>query len=298
MRVVFGAALLCVLIWYFDPQKIALSLIGLNLSWVVIAALLIVFSTLIGAVNSYLLFNLEKSFAFTTFLPLFWLSWAVGLVFPGQIGDIASMAAQLRRRGINLSVSIGRGLADKLISLILMVAFASWEITNLLPFFIPSAWVAGLFVFFALGAWQVKRIFVWLSAPQGRIANFVSTTMREMYQVIVCHPRRIAGNVILTVIKIGLTGISYWCIFRALGHYEIDPWRVITLVAISSLVAYIPVSFNGIGTAEITGVVLFGALGLNQADVLSAYLVLRAMGITIAWLPAGLWWLSVPQQRD
>ena len=299
LRVGFGIMLLSIIIWYLDPHKIALSLAGLDYFWIIIACLLIVCTTLIGALNSYLIINLEKKLTFFTFLPLFWLSWAVGLIFPGQVGDMASMAAQLRRHGINLSVSIGRGLADKLISLILMIAFASWEITNLPSFSIPLAWIAGLFAFFVLGTWQAKRIFIFLRAPKGRIANFISTAVRETYQVAVRHPKRISGNAILTAIKICLTGVSYWCVFHALGYDEIDPWRVITLVAISSLVAYVPISFNGIGTAEITGVVLFGTLGLNQADILSAYLILRVMVMVIAWLPAGGWWLiTTPQQQD
>lgn len=298
LRVGFGTALLCALIWYVDPKQVAHALMGLSLAWIGISALLIICTALIGAINSYLLINLEKNLAFTTFLPLFWLSWAVGMVFPGQVGDMATMATQLRRRGIDLSVSIGRSLADKLISLILMVAFAAWEISNLPPFSIPAVWTAGLFLLFVLGAWQVKRFFAWLSAAKGRIASFVSKAIFETYQVIVHHPQRITGNAILTVIKICLTGVSYWCVFNALGYYGIDPWRVITLVAISSLVAYIPISFNGIGTAEITGVVLFSAIGLNEADTLSAYLVLRVMVMTIAWFPTGLWLLVGPPRRD
>lgn len=296
LRVGFGVTLLGVLILYFDPRNIALALLGLNILWVIIATVLIICATLIGATNAYLLINLENSLTFAAFLPLFWLSWAVGLVFPGQVGDMVSMAAQLRQYGIQLSESLGRSLADKLISLILMVGFASWEATNLPPFLLPLEWIVGIFVFVLLGIWPVRRILFWLSAAQGKATAFVSTTMREVRKVIALYPRRIAVNIFLTVIKIGLTGMSYWFVFRALGYYEIDPWRVTTLVAISSLVAYIPISFNGIGTVEIAGVALFGALGLNQADVLAAYLLLRSIVMLIAWLPAGLWLLFAPQR--
>ena len=58
------------------------------------------------------------------------------------------------------------------------------------------------------------------------------------------------------------------------------------LVTVSLLVAYIPVSFNGLGTVEITGILLFSLLGLGEELVLSSYLVLRATVMLIAWMPS------------
>lgn len=291
LRTAGGLVLLSALILYFDPQQIVFSLKSLNMLWVAIAATLIVCATMIGAVNAYLIVNLENKLTFAIFLPLFWLSWAIGLLFPGQIGDMASLAMQLRHRGIGLSTGIGRILVDKLISLILMMAFAIWGACSMPFFTIQSKWLVLGLALTLLIAWQIRRISSWLKVRHSKIVNFVSTSIREIIQVIERYPQRVAGNAMLTVIKIGLTGMSYWCVFHALGYFEINLLRVIMLVAISSIVAYIPISFNGIGTVEITGVFLFSLLGLKEVDVLTSYLVLRAIVIVIAWLPAGLWML-------
>jgi uncharacterized protein (TIRG00374 family) len=296
LRTVFGLTLLAGLIWYFDPQQIILSLSAVNIFWVAMAALLIIATTLLGAVNLHLLINLEKNISFTSFLPLFWISWAIGLLVPGQIGDMASIAAQLHRRGIKLSTSVGRSVVDKLISLILMCIFAFWGFTLLLPLSISIAWVCGTIFILALGLWLFKRIVSWISTKTGKLAQFIVNTLRETAQVIVQQPQRISANTFLTIIKIIMTGFSYWCVFLALGYNNIDPFGVIALVAISSLTAYIPISFNGIGTAEVVGVLMFETLGMIQADILTAYLILRGLVILIAWLPAGLW-LLLAQQR-
>jgi hypothetical protein len=62
------------------------------------------------------------------------------------------------------------------------------------------------------------------------------------------------------------------------------------------LVAYLPVSFNGIGTVELAGVALFGTVGVPAAAVFSGYMALRAMVLVIAWVPAGLFLLHTGKQ--
>lgn len=298
IRTAFGIALLTVLIWYLNPSHIALALDGLNYVWVIAAALLIISTTLLGALNLHLFINLAGNFAFKSFLPVFWVSWAIGLIFPGQIGDIASIAAQLQKRGINLATSISRSLLDKLISLILMIFFASFGFAYLLPSTLYATWLLGLLLLIALSASQFKRLFNWLCTRQGKVANFISNIQHETIQLVTLHPQKIAINTALTLIKIILAGLSYWCAFNALGYHGINPAHVIALVAISSLTAYIPISFNGIGTAEIVGVLIFTTLGMSQADILTAYLVLRTMVMLIAWLPAALWLLLTARQPD
>jgi len=63
----------------------------------------------------------------------------------------------------------------------------------------------------------------------------------------------------------------------------------VTIVAISSgLVAYLPLSANGIGTVEMAGAGLFGEIGVSLPVVLSMYVLLRLANILLAWVPAAL----------
>ena len=64
---------------------------------------------------------------------------------------------------------------------------------------------------------------------------------------------------------------------------------MVPLVSACALVAYVPVSFNGIGTVEMAGVFVFGHLGIPGAGVLAAILCLRLIVIALAWIPASLW---------
>ena len=293
-RILFGFVLLVVLIGYFDPGAIAAKLTDLNPVFVTATASLILIATFIGAYNTYLLVNLENGLAFSIFLPLYWLAWAVGLVFPGQVGDIATLSAVMKRRGLNITQTLGRSLVDKLISFVLMLGFGCWGIISLPGVSFESCWplTALPLVVALLLYWQRHLIERVLKRRCHRILEFLQLTLRETMQVARCHPGRAAANMVMTSIKIGLIGGAYWCMFQALGHTEVALWRVIPLVAASSLVAYLPISFNGIGTVEITGVALFSTLGIAEPTVLSAYLILRVLVLALAWLPVGLWLIA------
>jgi uncharacterized membrane protein YbhN (UPF0104 family) len=288
LRVAFGLVLLSALVLLGDFQRVAAILHAVNLVWVGVSAILTILATLTGALSLHLLFNTERKLPFRVFLPVFWTSWAIGLVIPGQVGDVASLAAMLKRHNINLAASVGRSVIDKLISLLVMVLFGAWSIHRQLS--VPTLLYISAILFVVFGVSYLMRACLPAALYRQRIVAFLIGAGREARAVGARFPIRVAVNVILTAVKICLTGATYWCMFRAFD-LDVPLWRVIPMVAISSLVAYIPISFNGIGTAEATGIVIFGMLGVHRETVLGGYLILRALGFAIAWIPAAVWML-------
>lgn len=293
-RIGFGLALLLGLIWYFDAASIMRPFADLQLPWVLGSALLIVCATLIGAFNRHLLIDLEGKIPFIAFLPLYWVAWAMGLVIPGQIGEVAALSAMLRRKGLQWQESLGRSLLDKLISFSLMLMAG---LGGLLLVAVPEssraltiAMLAGLSLFMAVLTILVfsnrERLARYFSHKTSALAGLIGDTSREFLAASIHHPSRVLLNAALTLVGIGFIGTAYWCVFVALGYTEIPFGKLILLVAACSIVAYVPVSFNGIGTVEVTGIMLFGLLGIPAAGVLSAYLCLRLIVMLLAWLPA------------
>lgn len=299
LRLGFGLALLTLLAWMLDPNQVLASLAGVRTDYLFAAAGLVIIAALIGAVSIHLLFEPEDKLSFRVFLPLFWLSWAIGLVFPGQVGDVASLSALLKRRGIDLSRAVARSVTDKLISFSLMLTFACAALITL-----PGvSWSAGrwwlvalpLAIIYALYA-ERKRLLDGLSQRFPRAFHFLIRTADETRSITCQRTGSIILNALLTVLKIVLTGSSYWFIFAALGYSDIGLWSVVSMAAASSLVAYLPLSLNGIGTVELAGVALFGTMGIPATAVFSGYLILRAIVFVIAWGPAGLLLLSTEKQ--
>lgn len=219
--------------------------------------------------------------------------------FPGQVGDVATLSVIMKKRGLDISRTLGRSLIDKLISFIIMLGFAAWGILTLPNLKITGYWYFVILIvpIFLLIYWQRVYIIQAFSQLQPKLMDFMIRIVKEIQQVTWHYPRLVMANIVLTCVKISLAGTSYWYAFQALGYADVALWRVIPLVAASSLVAYLPISFNGIGTVEIAGVALFSTIDITESSVLSAYLTLRFLVIFVAWGPLGIWLITGQKLR-
>lgn len=292
LRLAIGLLVLVGLIVYLTPRALLAQLVEVEPGWLAAAAIAVVISALIGSYALYLLISRDQPLPYRRFLGAYWMSWGAGLVVPGQVGDVAMLTVLMQRRGLHWPTSLGRSLLDKLITLAVLCGFAAWGLLALLPTVrFTSAQVAvgaaGLCLI-GVAAW-----FAWRHASSGaysrnRLLEAIRTTTREITDSALQHPGRMTANLALTILKFGCTVLSYWCVFRALGQDQLAYLHTLPLVAISALVAYIPVSFNGLGTVEFAGIWLFGGAGIGKTAVLSAYLLLRFMVLMSAWLPVSL----------
>ena len=292
LRLVIGLLVLVGLIAYLTPGALLTQFKAVEPAWLLAAAIGIVVSTLIGSYALFLLISRDRTLHYRRFLAAYWMSWGVGLVVPGQIGDVAMLTLLMQRRGVHWPLSLGRSLLDKLISLAVLCSIAVWGLVTALPAprFSAVQVAAGAAVLCLLGlaTWLIYRRASHGGQGGNRLMTGVRSTAREIAQTALHHPGRTAANLALTILKFGCVVLAYWCVFRALGQDQLEYLRALPLVAVSALVAYIPVSFNGLGTVEFAGIWLFGKVGIANAAVLSAYLLLRVMVLTIAWLPVSV----------
>jgi len=250
----------------------------------------IVAGTLLSAINSYLICGASQVMGLGEYAYAFWVAWAIGLVVPGQIGDMLTLNQVLRRRGMPLSHSVARTTVDKVVSLLcaLMVASQIFRLGHAGVLRSLSAvaimLLAGIAAFFALSLWALHRMGR-LGSKNRWVVGAIATAA-EVVRIVITRPRLLVVNLVLSLLKVGLTGISYWLVIRGLSA-AVPPLQNVTIAAISSgLVAYLPLSANGIGTVEVAGAGLFGELGIGLDVVLSMYLVLRLVNILLAWVPA------------
>lgn len=299
-RVFFGVVLLGALFYYVNPVSVLPFLKQIQPIWILATSGVIVLATLLGAANLYLLFGDNGNLKFGEFLPLYWTSWAVGLVVPGQVGDLASITTLLHRRGHVWQVVLSRSLLDKLISSVVLlgialIGIAKWMAVDVLAWFFLALLLSGIAaVYFVI---QFRELWKHSTRLVARALRFLDAQVQQVWEFCYRFPQRVAINMVLTMVKTGLIGMSYWTVFRALGYADIPLLQVIPLVAASSLVAYLPVSFNGIGTVEVAGLILFSSLKIADSAVLTAYLLLRVNVMLLAWLPAGFWCLR-PKAAD
>lgn len=257
------------------------------------AAASILLATMLGAWNVYRIAGLRSTMTFSKFLPVFWRSWAFGITLPGQVADMLTTLWQLKGSTGDLNFIAGRLLVDKMITLCLTMGLAV-----LLPWATGSATLHTsllLFAWFAVTVTAGIVLFAWCAR---RFDLLFRGRWIERIQLVLSAtkvPLDLAlANAVLTCIKVLLSGLAYWFILMSIAATA-PSFAVTTVISQSAgLIAYIPISFNGLGTVEVSAVALFRTAGLGSAVVLSTYLILRTTTLAVAWLPTAAFLLRKP----
>lgn len=288
-----GLVLISFLLWHADiAQVINNAGQAMNPRMIYVIAILVV-TTLVGAFNAYLFIGWQRNIKFRSFLTVYWLTWAWGLVIPGQIGDILSGSLLMQKFQLEKSTTVGRYGLDKVVSLVMTLVVGVGGITYL---FGRNYWewnveaVTGIIVVIItavfLGNYLVTRIRFTPGSLGQRAQDAFKNSANEFTGILIQAPQRVLLNVLLTLIKILLTGLAYWITLNLMGETEL-PFIAVTSIAMAAgLIAYLPITVNGLGTVEFIAIGLFAGLGAESATVLTAYLVLRLTVLILAWLPA------------
>lgn len=295
---VFGITLVLGIVFYAGGSELILVLRSCD-SWVIFGSVgLIAFASLLGALNSFFIAELARDVPFSKFLVIFWRSWALGITVPGQIADVVATTWQLKGGAGDISFLVYRLFFDKVITLVMIVGLGS-----LLPTLLdlPGAYAilpAGIIFLLLSGAcigilFYIHFKFCRLCATQSLLRNYAFRAIEYLPA-----PTLIVFNVLLTAIKLLASGATYWLILTSITENTPSFFLVLSITQAAGLIAYIPVSFNGLGTVELSAMFLFDRAGVSPVTVLSLYLLVRAITMTVAWIPAiGLIWLRLDRRH-
>lgn len=295
-RVVPGIIILFGLLYYFGFEGVVNTWKQYNCYWLIPAIGAIAISTILGSYNLYMLISKNSSLVFSSFFKVYWLSWAAGLLIPGQIGDMLSLSYWLHKKGLNWKTVSALSLIDKLITLLWTLLFAS----------------IGFFTVLSNQTYDSEKVELLITGAiiLTCIICFIGVTFKKFYflplkkslckwKALIDRSRKVLLiNFLLTPLKITLLSIAYLSVLNAAGVSIFFVWDVLLLVCLSSLISYIPISFNGIGTVELTGIAVFGTFGIEPEVILSVFLSLRLLVIVMAWTPCILCFQFIKMHVD
>jgi uncharacterized membrane protein YbhN (UPF0104 family) len=275
--------LLALLAVVAGPARLAETLSGASPAWISLVALLACAWLLLGALNVWLLLRRLVSVKLGLFTRAYVASWAASLVIPGQLGDVTQVVL-LRRAGVPVASSGAAYLLDKLVSLTWLAVVAAYGVGRYTEYH-PAIWLLAASLVAAAVVVAVLLLLRLQVASQAWLLKGQSVARRAISQLLVfrAHPALVGTNLVLTVAKWLLTTALYLAAFRAVGAW-IGFEAAATIPVMSSLVGYLPLTVAGIGSMELTAVVLFATVGVDAARVLGAYLLLRGVLVIVAAL--------------
>lgn len=254
---------------------------GIEHVWAITATVLVYCMYFIGSFNVWILLRYLTPIPLSQFVRVYMFSWAVGLLVPGQLGD-ASQILFLKRQGVQMARSGAAYAIDKGLSLIFFIFIAAVgathyliSISNLLWALIPAG-ILGIVIFTAaVRLWKKPKSGIFARLHDG-LTSFLDHcwSYRERWHILLL-------NILITIFRWVLQTFGFWAAFRAF-NVPVDFFAAATIPVISTLIGYIPVSVAGIGTVELSAVLLFKMEGIGGAEVVAAYLMLRLVLYALA----------------
>jgi uncharacterized membrane protein YbhN (UPF0104 family) len=290
IRAAVAITLLSLLIWNIRGGEIVDSIARIMLSPLLLSVFSLYASILLGSFNQYILFQPILKLPFHKFILSYFKAFVASFFFPSQVGD-ASIIVFLKPKGLYYSQSFSVYLWDKIITFLIYVSILFLFLSGLMgyyellnPFLLVVIFILILVLLYLI---LTLKYFQRIEGLIGRVSSFIKNSVTEIIKYARFHPTRLLINFSLTFVKIFLVMSCYYFIFSAFG-YTSPFWGIGISCIASGIVAYLPISIQGIGTVEATAVWIFGRLEIGPADVLSGFLLLRVFNYALAIVVFGL----------
>ena len=298
------------MVWLF--RRVPIAELGDTLrhargEWLVAAALLLLFSNLVGSYQWHRLLDMAG-----IRIP-FWKTCAyfhVGLFFnnflPANIGGDIARVLDAARHGPTRATAFATVLMDRLIG---TLALAGLALVTTLPavdrFHLTLVYLA-LAAFFALCVlvlWALfhPRLLPALERALGRVGlGALEPALDEL-------AARLRGSRAQRRLMIELFGIAtvtqvsrigvHVLVARALSLQIALPYFFL-FVPLLAVIVSLPISLNGIGVREGAGIVLFGLVGVSRTQAFSLQFTTYLVAVAISLLGGLIFLLRLPMRRS
>lgn len=290
-RILFGALILFGLFYKIGFDRIAESLVRINLWALPLAVGLFVLFLGLSSLGSWVLLRAFSPLSFRDFLPCYLPSWAMGLFLPGKIGEV-SIVYYLKNR----NVAVGQGAAffvvGKTLTVLALGLVASTGFFTFFSFrvavqlFLLFVGVLVSFVVFLLSSFGrnvVGRILP--EKIQERFTGFFSAFSSYFHK----HRGLMGLSLGIKLLAFGCIAVMNYFIFFVGLNVRISVLKILQISTMETFSALIPLSINGLGIRQAMGIYLYSLLDVGAPVVASSQIVgwvlIYLFGVIVFILP-------------
>jgi glycosyltransferase 2 family protein len=279
---IIGIVILIYIIYKANPQKIINEVLNVNLSFFSIAIGLTFLSLITQTLKWSVIATYQKiNLGFWEAFKINLVGFFYGFITPAKIGNIVRADYLKKYTGGDLSPGITNFILDKifdLLSLIGIVVLFSFSFKSVIPinyFYISIS----LFVLFIIGIFVFKdqerskkilRVFYVHLVPN----KFKERWKSRFYAFYNHFPSRKYFVLFFLINAINWVIIYFSMYFMGLSlGINLSFLTFLAICPIATLIGYIPITINGLGTREAILVSLMGLFGVDSAKVVSMSLL-------------------------
>lgn len=284
LKILFSATLIGLIIYKVGFKSVITTIGNIPLIIILLFILNPLISIFIGAINIKLLSDTIKKISLINMIRYTLLSWTIGLMSPGKLGEFSILLFLKKKQGITYGQGLAISIIDKIITIISLIGISSLIFIT----FIPERTIIGVALILLFGT---ILLFLGLLSDKGRniIKKYILRGHSEKFlkfnftfkKLIIKHPLRITLNLILTIVKWFITSSITFIGIIYLGG-QISLLSTFSIVCVSLLVSLVPISLSGLGIRELTFVGLMSSFGVSTQISLS----LSLLSLIIVYLVA------------
>jgi len=284
LKISLSIVLLLFLIFKIGPKELLDSIIVIPPIIILLFSLNYIISIIFGTTNIKILADTIKKISFKNMLKYYFISWSIGMVSPGKMGEFSILFFLKKNEDIGYGKSLAVSLMDKLMTVITLIIVSSFAIPMIFPdtnlFIIILLLIFFIFsLMFVLNSKKIRELI------KKYVLNKYSVKFEKFHltfkSIIKLHKLRIILNFLITLIKWFSTAFFTYLALIIMGQH-ITLFTVFVIACITMLVSAIPISLSGLGVKEITFVGLMAKYGISGEIALSLSVLSLAIAYVIA----------------
>ncbi|MCC7007334.1 MAG: flippase-like domain-containing protein [Acidobacteria bacterium] len=305
IRLAVATGLTAIIVWMADPRAIGAALAGVSWGWLAAACALVLVDRAVMAYRWWALLTplAQHRPRLAPVMRIFFVSTFVGTFLPASVGGDAVRAWSLSRENVPGPAAVASVVLDRMLGVagVLLVAAAGLALA---PRLAGSTAVRAAFVVTALGCLLCLAVIFServddvvrrsLARAPGRLGALAANGLSGL-QLYRTEHRQLLLVLIASVAVQALRILQAWFLGLSLG-VAAPLTAYIAFVPVILLVMLLPVTVNGLGTAQVAFVWAFAQVGVSSADAVALSVLFVGLGI-VGNLPGGVLYLSAARTR-
>jgi uncharacterized membrane protein YbhN (UPF0104 family) len=301
-----SVGLLAVLLWRIPLPQVAQAIAHADPRWLAVAAVAMLTSNLMGSYQWWRLLQVAD-----IHIPL-WKACAyyhIGLFFnnflPANIGGDMARIADSSRHGPTTGAAVSAVLMDRLIGTVALAGLAlvtTWPAVD--HFHLALAYLA-LVGFFALSVSLLWGLFHPALLPAlermlsriglGRLGPHLDDLAVRLNAYRDARGLLLRMLLVATLTQLARIGV-HALVARALG-LQVPIQYFLLFVPLLAVIVSLPISLNGLGVREGTGVLLFGLIGVDRTGAFTLQFLTYVVAVAISLLGGLAYLVRIPRRR-
>src|SRR3989338_2179430 len=253
VRLLIGIVIIIVLVYKVGLMKTINALGNANLLIFLVAYVFLFISYIFDTVNLKLFYDtLSRKMSFSDLFSYYLYARIGSLFLPGRLGDF-TMVYFTKRDKISYGESVAVLLFDKVITFFVFSVLGAFGVLLLLKrnifWYVALLFLAVLVVLIALFSPAVRN-FVKKRFQKAKLFKGFNSTFMTILQK---HHFAVFLNLVNTIVRIIVFSITVYFVYLSLG-VTVPLLSIVLIEAIISLLIMIPITINGMGIKETSGV--------------------------------------------